>query len=53
MTLEGLDEQRKRGLAVGVEIHPAPKLDTPPPRQYFPGSNWHSFYASAKGLINR
>ena len=43
MTLEGLGGQRKRGLAVPGEIHLSPKLDTPPTRQYFPGSNWHSF----------
>jgi chaperonin GroES len=43
MTLEGLGEQRKRGLAVRAEIQLIPLLDTPPPRQYFPVSNWHSF----------
>jgi chaperonin GroES len=53
MTLEGLGEQRKRGLAVRGENHPPSNLDTPPPRQYFPGSSWHSFYLSAKCLIKR
>ena len=53
MTLDGLGEQRKHGLAVRGEIRPTCTLDTSPPRQYFPGSNWHSFYASAKCLINR
>jgi len=53
MTLEGLGEQRKRGLTVLAEIHLVPLLDTPPPRQYFPGRNWHSFSESAKCLINR
>jgi hypothetical protein len=41
--LDALGGQRKRGLAIGGKIHPAPELDTPPPRQYFPSSNWHSF----------
>jgi hypothetical protein len=53
MTLEVLGEQRKHGLAVQGENWRASSLDTLLPRQYFPGSNWHSFYESAKGLINR